>query len=135
MTRVALIVLAMSTAACARSSSRDGRAGAARPHASETTAPAAIRIDSVAGARAAIGKRVRVEGSGGDAKLGAVVVTGDLVVYCTDREAGWDVREGPVIVEGVLEESDHAEARAGRDGSVSAGTGGPIFQMACELVR
>jgi hypothetical protein len=104
-----------------------------------TAAPAqsrtAVRIDSVAGARAAIGKLIHLEGTGDDAKLGAVVVKGDLVVYCSDRKDGWDERNVPVVVEGVLNYTSQAKARIGSDGSISAGTGEAIFQMTCDLVR
>ena len=89
----------------------------------------------MAAARAAIGRRVRVEGTGDNAKLGAVVVRGDLVVYCVNRKEGWEQRNAPVVVEGVIEYTDRARARTGSDGSISAGTGEPIFQMACDLVR
>ncbi|HEX7837758.1 MAG TPA: hypothetical protein VF469_09860 [Kofleriaceae bacterium] len=89
----------------------------------------------MAGARAAIGKLVRLEGVGDNAKLGAVVVKGDLVVYCSDRKDGWDERNVPVVVEGVLDYTSRAKARIGSDGSISAGTGEPIFQMTCDVVR
>lgn len=151
--RAALIALA--ACACVRSSSRDDPAApagttrapsavvqatapsstAAPPTAAPTRPGAAIRIDSVAGARAAIGKLVRVEGIGENAKLGAVVVKGDLVVYCINRKDGWNERNFPVVVEGVLDYTSQAKARIGADGSVSAGTGEPIFQMTCDLVR
>lgn len=64
-----------------------------------------------------------------------MVVKGDLVVYCSDRKDGWDERNFPVVVEGVLDYTSQAKARIGRDGSISAGTGEPIFQMTCDLVR
>jgi hypothetical protein len=153
--RAALIVVA--ACACVRSSSKDEHAtpAAAGPSEAPTsvvqgtaprstapppaTAPAkprtAIRIDSVAGARAAIGKLVHLEGVGDNAKLGAVVVKGDLVVYCSDRKDGWDERNVPVVVEGVLNYTSQAKARIGGDGSISAGTGEAIFQMTCDLVR
>jgi len=144
--RVALILLV--ACACVRSSSKDDHAAPATtspPEAPVATAPSpapapgrsgtAIQIDSVAGARAAIGKRVHLEGTGDNAKLGAVVVKGDLVVYCIDRKDGWDERNIPVVVEGVLDYTSHTKARTGSDGSISAGTGEPIFQMTCDLVR
>jgi hypothetical protein len=95
----------------------------------------AIPVDSVASARAAIGKRIHLEGTGDNAKLGAVVVKGDLVVYCVDRKDGWDERNVPVVVEGILDDTSRAKARIRNDGSISAGTGEPIFQMTCDLVR
>jgi hypothetical protein len=148
--RAALIVLA--ACACVKSSSKDDHAppaaagpseapvavvqGTAPPPAAAPAKPrTAIQIDSVAGARAAIGKRVHLEGTGDNAKLGGVVVKGDLVVYCADRKDGWDERNVPVVVEGVLSYTSQAKARLGGDGSISAGTGEPIFQMTCDLVR
>ena len=154
-TRAAVVMLA--ACACVKNSSKDDHATSAATSPSEVpppvgreTAPSstaqsaaaapaelrtAVRIDSVAGARAAIGKLVRLEGTGDNAKLGAVVVKGDLVVYCIDRKDGWDERNVPVVVEGVLDYTSHAKARIGGDGSISAGTGEPIFQMTCDLVR
>ncbi len=151
--RAALIMIA--ACACMRSSSKDDHATPAATGPSQAptpvvqqTAPSspapaaapakprtAIRIDSVAGARAAIGSLVHLEGVGDNAKLGAAVVKGDLVVYCSDRKDGWDERSLPVIVEGVLGYTSQAKARIGGDGSISAGTGEAIFQMTCDVVR
>lgn len=150
-------LIALAACACVRSSSKDDHAApaATSPSGAPTavvqgTAPSstavspaaaparprtAIRIDSVASARAAIGKLVHLEGVGDNAKLGAVVVKGDLVVYCSDRKDGWDERNVPVMVEGVLDYTSQAKARIGGDGSISAGTGEPIFQMTCDRVR
>lgn len=155
MTRVAVIAAAACACACVKGSSKDDHAApaAARPseapvtaaHATAPDPPAAapagtkpstaVPIDSVASARAAIGKRVHLEGTGDNAKLGAVVVKGDLVVYCVDRKDGWDERNVPVVVEGILEYTSRARARTGSDGSISAGTGEPIFEMTCGVVR
>jgi hypothetical protein len=151
--RAALIVVA--ACACVKGSSKDDHAGPAAASRSEAPATAAhatppappaaapagtgpttaITIDSIASARAAIGKRVHLEGTGDNAKLGAVVVKGDLVVYCVDRKDGWDVRNVPVVVEGILDYTSRAKARTGSDGSISAGTSEPIFEMACSLAR
>jgi hypothetical protein len=139
--RAALIVLA--ACACVKGSSKDDHPGPTAPGRPDTPAATvqatkpgtAIQIDSVASARAAIGKRVHLEGTGDNAKLGAVVIKGDLVVYCIDRKDGWDERNVPVAVEGILDYTSHAKARTGNDGSISAGTGEPIFQMTCDLVR
>lgn len=161
MRRSALILLA--SWACMKSSSKDDHAGPIAPSPSgkpaataQATVPSpvpaqpsapsaaasaaakpstAIPIDGVASARAAIGKRVHLEGIGDNAKLGAVVVKGDLVVYCIDRKDGWDERNIPVVVEGILDYTSRAKARTGSDGSISAGTGEPIFQMTCDIVR
>lgn len=159
MKRAALIALA--TCACVKGSAKDDHAAPAASSPSElpaatthgavpnsppssllpTAAPAtakpstAVRIDSVASARAAIGKRVHLEGTGDNAKLGAMVVKGDLVVYCTDRKDGWDQRNVPVIVEGILDYTSRAKARTGSNGSISTGTGEPIFEMTCDVAR
>lgn len=144
--RVALIAAAACACACVKGSSKDDHAAPAA--AAPATAPSppaaapagakpstAVPIDSVASARAAIGKRVHLEGTGDNAKLGAVVVKGDLVVYCVDRKDGWDQRNVPVIVEGILDYTSRAKARTGSDGSISAGTADPIFEMTCDVVR
>jgi hypothetical protein len=39
------------------------------------------------------------------------------------------------VVEGGLDYTSQVKARIGGDGSISAGTGEPIFQMTCDLVR
>lgn len=155
MRRAALIALAACACACVKGSSKDDHAapaatspsetpvGAAHPAAAPAAAPpaaatrpgTAVSIDSIAGARAAVGKRVHLEGTGDNAKLGAVVVKGDLVVYCVDRKDGWDTRNVPVVVEGILEYTSRARAQTGSDGSVSAGTAEPIFEMTCDLVH
>lgn len=154
MRRAALLVLA---AACVKGSSKDDHAAPAAtnpvetpttaPHAAGPSPPAgspaaaatkpstAVPIDSIASARAAIGKRVHLEGTGDNAKLGAVVIKGDLVVYCVDRKGGWDERNIPVVVEGILDYTSHAKGRTGSDGSISAGTGESVFQMACDLIH
>jgi hypothetical protein len=157
--RVALALLAAS--ACVKGSSKDDRTAQAATSPSETsptvaqaTAPSpaqappsptappaaakpgtAIPIDSVASARAAIGKRVHLEGTGDNAKLGAVVVKGDLVVYCIDRKDGWDERNIPVVVEGILDYTSRAMAPTGSNGSISTGTREPIFEMTCDVAR
>lgn len=63
-----------------------------------------------------------------------MVVKCDLVVYCVDRKDGWDKRKVSVVVEGGLDYTGQVKARSGGDGSISAGTGEPIFQMTCDLV-
>jgi hypothetical protein len=146
-TRVALIAAAACACACVKGSSKDDHAApAAAAHATAPDPPAAaapagtkpstaVPIDSIASARAAVGKRVHLEGTGDNAKLGAVVVKGDLVVYCVDRKDGWDQRNVPVIVEGILDYTSRAKTHTGSDGSISAGTSEPIFEMTCDLVR
>lgn len=157
MKRAALILLV--ACACVKGSSKDDHAAPAATSPVEAPAPAAhatvpdpspgspaaapaatepstaVTIDSIASARAAIGRRVHLEGTGDNAKLGAVVVKGDLVVYCVDRKDGWNDRNVPVVVEGILDYTSRIKARPTSDGSISAGTGEPIFQMTCDLVR
>jgi hypothetical protein len=156
---VAVVLLA--ACACVKGSAKDDHAAPAAPSPSEVPATAthgalpsyppssppppaapatakpstAVRIDSVASARAAVGKRVHLEGTGDNAKLGAVVVKGDLVVYCTDRKDGWDQRNVPVIVEGILDYTSRAKAPTGSNSSISTGTGEPIFEMTCDVAR
>jgi hypothetical protein len=150
------VLIVLAACACVKGSSKDDQAapaatspteapatatGATSPNPSPTAAAAATKpstavpIDSIASARAAIGKRVHLEGTGDNAKLGAVVVKNDLVVYCVDRKDGWDERNIPVIVEGILEYTSRAKARTASDGSISASTSEPIFEMTCDVVR
>lgn len=111
--------------ACAGSS--DGGGGTRSP---ASTAPAAsdsgepLVTDSES-AKAAIGKMVRVAGTALNAKLGPVVSTGGLVVYCFGRQE-WraDQLGNPVEVTGTLEQTDEFKAEVGPDGEQTAGTGG-----------
>lgn len=111
-----------------------GTATAGGGSAATVTASGAIVIRDVAGARAAVGKRVRIDGTTDNAKLGGMVVAGDLLVYCADRKFGWDERNTPVVVEGVLSLKDTV-ARTGPSGEVSAGTGEATFELdTCAVV-
>jgi hypothetical protein len=65
----------------------------------------------------------------------ARLIAFDLVVYCVNREAGWQERNAPVVVEGVIDYTERARARTGSDRSIGAGTDEPVFQMACDLVH
>ena len=85
-------------------------------------------------AAAALGQTVRITGTAQNAKLSAVVQTGDLVVYCLDRPS-WKDRAGkPVSVEGKLEQTREFEAQVDDGGAISQGTGGPVFVIrACTV--
>ena len=98
------------------------------------SATGAIKITDVASAQAALGKRVRIEGTADNAKLGAIVLVGDLVVFCTDRPEGWDERNRPVIVEGELTyDAGKPAPPPGPNGEQSAGASGGSFRMACTV--
>ncbi len=99
------------------------------------SATGAIKITDVASAQAALGKRVRIEGTADNAKLGAIVLVGDLVVFCSDRPEGWDERNRPVIVEGELTyDAGKPAPPPGPNGEQSAGASGGSFRMACTVV-
>lgn len=101
----------------------------------DTPVQAALIVDP-AGATAALGARVRVEGKATNDKLSAVVDTGQLAVYCLDIQAWPEARVGTsTIVEGTLERTE--EFRSHDDGGlVSQGTSGAIFVIRqCTVVR
>jgi len=76
---------------------------------------------------AALGQTVRISGTAQNAKLGAVVEKGELVVYCLDHPS-WNERAGKSItVEGKLEQTHAFEAHVDDGGAISQGTSGPIF--------
>ena len=147
MKAAAFAIAVAALAACTRGKGNDGApatggspgsaiagSGSAAAGSGAAGTPGVVTITDVASARAAVGKRVRNDGTGDNAKLGAVVVTGELVVYCADRKFGWDERNLPVVVEGVLSVRD-TTARTGSSGEVSAGTGEPTFELdTCTVV-
>lgn len=90
-------------------------------------APAAPAIVTDAdGAKANAGKRVAVQGTARDAKLGGVILTNGLVVYCLGVES-WpsDVHGKPVTGRGKLEETTEFAA----PDDESAGTQGPVWVL------
>ena len=96
----------------------------------EAQAMAATSIDSPAAAKQAVGKRVRIEGTARNAKLGAVVVKGDLLVYCLDRDSWPDAVDGKAVaVEGTLEYTKDFQAQVSPAGEVSQGTSGGVFAL------
>jgi hypothetical protein len=98
------------------------------PEAADAPPPAPATIADVTAAGAAVGQVVRVEGTARNAKLSAVVMTGELVVYCLDLPSWPDERANqPVVVRGLLEHTSEFEPEAG--GPISAGTGGPIYAI------
>ncbi len=79
-------------------------------------------VRSLAEARAAIGHRVRVEGTAGREKLGDSVDVGGMVLICLDHRFGDDRIGRAVSVEGVLDETRDFQAVRGPRGEVSQGT-------------
>jgi len=87
-------------------------------------------VTDAATARAALGRTVSLSGTAGNAKLSAVIVRGDLLVYLPDRESWPDDLVGTTVtVRGTLEETAALAATRGPDGAVSAGTDGPVFVL------
>lgn len=74
------------------------------------------------------GEVERVEGVARNAKLAAVVVAGDRVIYCLERES-WpeDIDGKRVAVRGVVESTDEFQARRGPNGEISQGTEGSVL--------
>ena len=75
-------------------------------------------------ARAGIGKTVRVTGTALNAKLGPVVSTGGLVIYCFGKQEWSEELGNRITVTGILEQTDELRAEVGPDGEQTAGTGG-----------
>lgn len=121
------IVLCAFVLSCAGSSDSSG--GGGQPTAAAAaTAPGTTAVTDSASARAAIGKTVRVAGTALNAKLGPVVTTEGLVVYCFGRQEWTNDQLGkPVAVIGTLEQTDDFKAQEGPDGMQSAGTAGGDF--------
>jgi len=115
------------------------RAASSAPEPARVTTDAAsppATVTDAAGARAARGQPVDVVGVARDAKLGPVVVAGDLVVYCDGLGAWPDDRRGTTVrVRGTLEQTADHEATEDADGARTAGTDGPVWTLrACALV-
>jgi hypothetical protein len=94
---------------------------------------AATVIQDAVGARGNEGKLVAVHGTTRNAKLGAAVVTADLVVYCP-AIGDWttEQRDTKVAIEGRLTLS---EQFATQGETPSAGTDGPVWVLDdCRLV-
>jgi hypothetical protein len=82
------------------------------------------------GASAQLGHDVVVRGIARDAKLGPVIVAGDLVVYCLES-GNWSAEQSghPVAACGTLEQTDAFASHTGSGDEVSAGTRGPIWVL------
>lgn len=90
----------------------------------------AVVVGDAAAAKAAVGKRVRVSGTAGNAKLGAVVRGSGVMVYCLDRPEWPGDRDGQTVtVEGTLEYTSEFMAKTDPSGAISAGTGGPVYVL------
>lgn len=126
--RLTLVVLLL--AACASNSSSPSPANK-----TDTPVHSALVTDPTS-ATAALGTRVRVEGTAANDKLSAVVETGQLSVYCLDIQAWPEPRVGTsATVEGTLERTEEFQSRT-NGGLVSQGTSGAIFVIRkCTVVR
>lgn len=71
------------------------------------------------------GTRVRVTGVAQNAKLGAVVVSERMTVYCLDRQE-WppDLVGQQVTVSGIVERTDDFKAEVNEKGEISQGSAG-----------
>lgn len=114
---VALWVIASGGCACPRGAARGEDAGGGGRALAD-----ARPVRSLAEARAAIGRRVRVEGTAGREKLGDSVDVGGMVLICLDHRFGDDRIGRTVSVEGVLDETRDFQAVRGPRGEVSQGT-------------
>lgn len=91
--------------------------------------PAPIVVTDAASAQASAGKQVEVRGTADDAKLGAEVTVGKLVVYCLGVDR-WPaaVAGKAVVARGLLEST--TEFAEERDPNLpSAGTSGAVWVL------
>ncbi len=111
--------------ACGSAGDSGSGGGTTRSDNAAPAGPALPRVSDSDSAKASVGKNVRVDGTALNAKLGPVVSTGGLVIYCFGKQE-WSESEvgGPVVVSGTLEQTDEFKAEVGPDGEQSAGTGG-----------
>ncbi len=110
-----LLVSAGCACPCTASRGEDameGRPTAARPR----------LVRTLAEVRAALGQRVRVQGTAAREKLGDSVDVGGLVLICLDHRFPDDRIGRTVLVEGVLDETRDFQAVRGPHGEVSQGT-------------
>jgi hypothetical protein len=106
-------------------SARDSGGGGTAPAATEPAGPALPRVTDSDSAKASVGQKVRVTGAALNAKLGPVVSTGGLVIYCFGRQE-WSADQvgKQMSVTGTLEQTDEFKAEVGPEGEQTAGTGG-----------
>ncbi|HEY0255007.1 MAG TPA: hypothetical protein VGC41_25950, partial [Kofleriaceae bacterium] len=87
----------------------------------------AATLSTDAEAHASIGKSVTVVGRAGNAKLGAIVEAGELVVYCRGMEAWPEKLVGTTVtVTGTLVQDHSYEVQPG---AMTQGTNGPIWAL------
>jgi hypothetical protein len=127
------VVIAIAIAAC---SSKHGTTTVAQGSQGSSTDATPVLVD---GARAGelVGKAVTVRGTARDAKISAVVVAGDFMVYCLGTES-WPAELGgkQVDASGTLERTDEFTAKPGPNGEISAGTDGPVWVLrGCRYTR
>lgn len=92
-------------------------------------APPPIVITDVASAQANAGKQVEVRGTADDAKLGAEVSVGPLVVYCIGVDRWPAALAGkPVVARGLLESTTEF-AEESDPNLPSAGTTGAVWVL------
>lgn len=80
-----------------------------------------------------VGSVTRIEGIAQNAKLSAAVVNDERVVYCLDRTRWSTGVEGkPIIVEGVLGQTDDFKSSVSANGEIGQGTeGGELVIQEC----
>jgi hypothetical protein len=92
-----------------------------------------VEVVDQASARAAVGKRVSIEGAAGNGKIALVVTRDDLIVYCLDQRWKQSLAGRRVRVRGTLEITDQFRASE-EGGNISQGTrGGDLVIRRCEI--
>lgn len=89
-----------------------------------------ITVVDGAGAKVHVGTLVAVKGIARDAKISAVVVADNLVVYCLGL-AKWpgEVSGKSVLAHGRLEQTAEFAAKRGPGGEINPGTDGPVWVL------
>lgn len=123
--------------------SNNGKAQPNHPAPAEPTSPtrpaepvrdAPIVLTDQASAESAVGQRGTATGVAQNAKLGPVIVQGDLVVYCETGQDSWSEQllGASVTGAGVIDIAD-ASSLMSEDGAIRAGTSEPrVVLLDCQ---
>ncbi len=123
-----LIVISSALLFACASAKDSGGGGGGPSSSSAASGSSGTAVTDSDSAKAAVGKTVQVAGTALNAKLGPVVTTGGLVIYCMGRQEWRADQVGTkVVVTGTLEQTDEYKAEVGPNGEHSAGTGGNDF--------
>ena len=125
MKQLLVIGSAVLLSACSSAGNSGGGGGTTPSEKAAPAGPALPRVTDRDSANASLGKQVRVEGTALNAKLGPVVSTGGLVIYCFGKQEWSNDEVGKAVaVTGTLEQTDEFKSEVSPEGLHSAGTAG-----------